>query len=120
LLSPTKGRALSRAHGRPTISNYSTEKRDVTITDNANDYCRGADLSHKKETLHERISRRINKAKQQVEYQAKLYNKQVKARAITRTRVKQEQVIEYQVCTINIIEVEYEKKIMILKKDVML
>jgi len=82
--------------------------------------CKGADLGHKKETLHERISRRINKAKQQVKYQAKLYNKQVKARAITRTRVKQEQVIEYQVYTINIIEVEYKKKIVILKKDVML
>ena len=81
---------------------------------------KGADLSHKKETLHERILRRINKAKQQVEYQAKLYNKQVKARAITRTRVKQEQVIEYQVCIINIIKVEYEKKIVILKKDIML
>jgi len=80
--------------------------------------CKGADLSYKKETLHERISRRINKAKQQVEYQAKLYDKQVKARAITRTRVKQEQVIEYQVCIVSIIEVKYEKKIMILKKDV--
>ena len=82
--------------------------------------CKGADLSYKKETLHERILRRINKAKQQVEYQAKLYNKQVKARAIIRTRVKQEQVIEYQVYTISIIEVKYEKKIMILKKDVIL
>jgi len=76
---------------------------------------KGADLSYKKETLHERISRRINKAKQQVKYQAKLYNKQVKARAITRTRVKQEQVIEYQVCTINIKErcyvvVKYKQK----------
>ena len=30
-------------------------------------YCRGADLSHKKETLHERILKRINKTKQQVE-----------------------------------------------------
>jgi len=79
---------------------------------------KGADLSHKKETLHERISRRINKAKQQVEYQAKLYNKQVKARAITRTRVKQEQVIEYQVYIVSIMEVKYEKKIIILKKDV--
>ena len=83
-------------------------------------YCRGADLSYKKETLHERISRRINKAKQQVEYQAKLYNKQVKARAITRTRVKQEQVIEYQVYIVSIIKVKYKKKIMILKKDVIL
>jgi len=80
--------------------------------------CRGADLSYKKETLHERILRRINKAKQQVKYQAKLYNKQVKARAITRTRVKQEQVIEYQVCIVSIMEVKYEKKIIIFKKDV--
>ena len=81
---------------------------------------KGADLSYKKETLHERILMRINKAKQQVKYQAKLYNKQVKSRAITRTRVKQEQVIEYQVYIVNIIEVKYEKKIIILKKDVIL
>jgi hypothetical protein len=78
---------------------------------------KGADLNYKKETLHKCILRRINKAKQQVEYQAKLYNKQVKARAITRTRIKQEQVIEYQVYIVNIIKVKYKKKIIILKKD---
>jgi len=49
-----------------------------------------------------------------------LYNKQVKARAIIRTRVKQEEVIEYQVYIVNIIKVKYKKKIIILKKDVML